>query len=113
MSWKLTCQDAADGSGDLILELPNELLQAAGLKVGDVLELEGDLAHGGAIQLKKTVLCDVCGAGTVETGHGVLEARWRDGECQGLSLCKVCFDYAMATLRREHEVRHLFDDGEQ
>lgn len=113
MSWKLICRDAADGSDDLILELSDDLLQAAGWKVGDVLELEGELANGGAIQLKKTVLCDVCGAATAETGHGVLQARWRDGECEGLCLCKACFGYAMATLRREHEVRHLFDEGEQ
>lgn len=113
MTWKLKCRDAADGSGDLILELPDDLLQAAGWEVGDVLELEGDLANGGSIQLKKTVLCDVCGAGTAETGHGVLQAQWRDGECEGLRLCKACFGYAMATLRREHELLHLFDEGEQ
>ncbi|WP_306109940.1 hypothetical protein [Pseudomonas sp. JG-B] len=113
MSWKLTCQDAADGSGDLILELPDDLLEAAGWKVGDILELEGDLANGGAIQLKKTVLCDVCGAGTAETGHGVLQAQWRDGEHEGLRLCRGCFDYAMATLRREHELSHMFDEEGQ
>ncbi len=72
MRWKLTCRDAADGSGDLILELPDDLLQAAGWKEGDSLELEGDLASGDGPQLKKTVLCDVCGGSTAETGHGVL-----------------------------------------
>ena len=35
MRWKLTCRDAGDGSGDVILELPDDLLQAAGLVVGD------------------------------------------------------------------------------
>ncbi len=113
MRWKLKCRDAADGSGDVILEVPDDLLQAAGWKVGDCLELEGDLASGDGLQLKKTVMCDVCGASTAETGHGVLQAQWRDGEREGLSLCKVCFDYAMATLRREHEVRHLFDEEGQ
>ncbi len=40
MSWKLTCRDAGDGSGDALLELPDDLLQAAGLAVGDTLELD-------------------------------------------------------------------------
>lgn len=42
MRWKLTCRDAGDGSGDMILELPDDLLQAAGLAVGDTLEVERD-----------------------------------------------------------------------
>ena len=29
MSWKLTCRDAGDGSGDVILDLPDDLLKAA------------------------------------------------------------------------------------
>lgn len=40
MSWKVTCRDAGGGSGDVILELPDDLLQAAGLAVGDTLELD-------------------------------------------------------------------------
>ncbi len=42
MNWKLTCRDAGDGSDDVILELPDDLLQAAGLAVGDTLEVERD-----------------------------------------------------------------------
>lgn len=112
MSWKLTCRDAGDGSGDVILELPEDLLQAAGLAVGDTLELECDPNDSAALQLRKVVHCDVCDASTVETGHGVLQARWRDGEAEGMCLCKSCFGYAMATLKHEHWVRHMFDEDE-
>lgn len=42
MIWKLTCRDARDGSGDAILELPDDLLQAAGWAGGDTLELAPD-----------------------------------------------------------------------
>ncbi len=92
MSWKLTCRDA----GDVILELPDDLLQAAGMAVGDTLELE----------------CDVCDASTAETGHGVLQAQWRDGEAEGMRLCRSCFNYAISTLKRAHWVNHMFDDDE-
>ena len=112
MSWKLTCRDAGDGSGDALLELPDDLLQAAGLAVGDTLELERDPNDSTALRLTKDVLCDVCDASTVETGHGVLQAQWRDGEAEGMRLCKSCFGYAMSTLKREHWVNHMFDDDE-
>lgn len=112
MSWKLTCRDAGDGSGDVILELPDDLLKAAGLTVGDPLTLEPDPADSTAIRLRKTVLCDVCDASTAETGYGVLHAQWRDGESEGMRLCKSCFGYAMSTLKREHWVNHMFDDDE-
>ncbi len=112
MNWKLTCRDAGDGSGDVILELPDDLLQAAGMAVGDTLELEADPADSTAIRLRKVVLCDVCDASTADTGHGVLQAHWRDGEAEGMRLCKSCFGYAMATLKREHWVNHMFDDDE-
>lgn len=113
MSWKVTCRDAGDGSGDMILELPDDLLQAAGLAVGDTLEVERDPNDSTALRLTKAVvLCDVCDANTAETGHGVLQAQWHDGEAEGMRLCKSCFGYAMATLKREHWVNHMFDDDE-
>lgn len=112
MNWKLTCRDAGDGRGDVILELPDDLLQAAGMAVGDTLELEHDPNDSTAIRLRKVVLCDVCDASTAETGHGVLQAHWRDGEAEGMRLCKSCFGYAMATLRGAHRVNHMFDDDE-
>lgn len=112
MNWKLTCRDAGDGSGDVILELPEDLLQAAGLAVGDTLELESDPADSTALRLTKVVLCDVCDASTDETGHGVLQAQWRDGEAEGMRLCRSCFGYAMSTLKRERWVLHMFDEDE-
>ena len=107
MSWKLTCRDAGDGSGDALLELPDDLLQAAGLAVGDTLELERDPNDSTALRLTKDVLCDVCDASTVETGHGVLQAQWRDGEAEGMRLCKSCFGYAMSTLKRALGKSHV------
>ncbi|KJZ39372.1 AbrB/MazE/SpoVT family DNA-binding domain-containing protein [Pseudomonas fluorescens] len=38
--WIVTCQDAADGTGDLIVPLPDDLLAAIGLTVGDKLDME-------------------------------------------------------------------------
>lgn len=38
--WIVTCQDAADGSGDMIVLLPDELLNEIGLVIGDTLTVE-------------------------------------------------------------------------
>lgn len=38
--WGMTCQKATDGSGDLIIELPPQLLQDMGLNIGDELAVE-------------------------------------------------------------------------
>ena len=111
MNWKLPCRDAGDGSDDVILELPDDLLQAAGLAVGDTLEVEHDPNDSTALRLTKAVvLCDVCDANTAETGHGVLQAQWHDGEAEGMRLCRRCFSFAMSTLKRERWVLHMFDD---
>ncbi|WPP46950.1 hypothetical protein [Pseudomonas sp. AN-1] len=110
MHWKLTSRDSGDGSGDVILELPDDLLQAAGLTVGDTLELFSDPNDSTAIRLTKVVHCDVCDASTAETGHGVLQAQWRDGEAEGMRLCKSCFSFAMSTFKREREASRMFDD---
>jgi hypothetical protein len=37
--WRVTCEDATDGSGDVIISLPNELCAALEWKVGDTLEI--------------------------------------------------------------------------
>lgn len=37
--WFTTVKDAGDGSGDCILELPDDLIKYAGWKVGDTLDL--------------------------------------------------------------------------
>lgn len=38
--WTVKCQDTADGSGDVIIELPLELLAKMGLALGDDLDVE-------------------------------------------------------------------------
>lgn len=37
--WTVICQDTADGSGDVIVDLPPELLAKLGLEVGDDLTI--------------------------------------------------------------------------
>ena len=37
-SWTIKVEEADDGSGDLILPFPDDLLETAGWKEGDVLE---------------------------------------------------------------------------
>ncbi|MGE8097847.1 AbrB/MazE/SpoVT family DNA-binding domain-containing protein [Pseudomonas fluorescens] len=48
-SWTVTYQDTADGSGDVIVDLPPELLASLGLGLGDELTIE---VIDGAIVLK-------------------------------------------------------------
>ena len=37
--WTVKCQDPADGSGDVIIDLPPDLLSSLGLSIGDVLTI--------------------------------------------------------------------------
>jgi antitoxin ChpS len=39
-SWRVVCQDSGDGSGDVIVELPSELLVKLGWALGDELAIE-------------------------------------------------------------------------
>ena len=39
-TWTVRCQDAADGSGDFIVDLPPELLAQMDLGLGDILTVE-------------------------------------------------------------------------
>ncbi|WP_278386276.1 MULTISPECIES: AbrB/MazE/SpoVT family DNA-binding domain-containing protein [Stutzerimonas stutzeri subgroup] len=39
-SWRVVCQDPGDGSGDVIVELPSELLEQLGWTLGDELSVE-------------------------------------------------------------------------
>ncbi|MCF6753083.1 AbrB/MazE/SpoVT family DNA-binding domain-containing protein [Stutzerimonas stutzeri] len=39
-SWRVVCQDPGDGSGDVIVELPSELLEQLGWSLGDKLSVE-------------------------------------------------------------------------
>ena len=47
--WTVKCQDTADGTGDVIVDLPSELLVTLGLNLGDELTIE---VLDGAIVLK-------------------------------------------------------------
>lgn len=47
--WMVKCEDTNDGSGDVLVELPQELLSVLGLSVGDELEIS---VTSGAIVLK-------------------------------------------------------------
>ncbi|WP_259699588.1 AbrB/MazE/SpoVT family DNA-binding domain-containing protein [Pseudomonas frederiksbergensis] len=38
--WTVKCQDPADGSGDVVIDLPPELLVSLGLSIGDMLTIE-------------------------------------------------------------------------
>ena len=39
-SWRVVCQDPGDGSGDVIVELPSELLERLGWTLGNDLPIE-------------------------------------------------------------------------
>jgi len=86
MGWRLTCIDAGDDSGDLIVELPNDLLRATGWAEGDLLEMEADPADSSVIRVTKRTLCDACSVNTSDTGHGLLQAQWR---CRGHATMQV------------------------
>lgn len=48
-SWIVKCQDTADGTGDVMVDLPKEILAKFGLDIGDMLTIE---IVDGAIVLK-------------------------------------------------------------
>ncbi|NNA01292.1 AbrB/MazE/SpoVT family DNA-binding domain-containing protein [Pseudomonas lundensis] len=50
--WTVTCQDAADGTGDMIVPLPDDLLSEIGLVIGDTLTVERQ--PDGSLTLTKT-----------------------------------------------------------
>ncbi|WP_442962469.1 AbrB/MazE/SpoVT family DNA-binding domain-containing protein [Pseudomonas sp. BLCC-B112] len=40
MKTTVVCQDSADGSGDVIIDLPPEILSAIGVGLGELLSIE-------------------------------------------------------------------------
>ena len=50
--WTVTCQDAADDTGDMIVPLPGDLLSQMGLVIGDTLAVEKQ--PDGSLTLTKT-----------------------------------------------------------
>ena len=60
------------------------------------------------------ILCDVCKEST-QLNHAVLSANWgsgskHDGEQYELHLCEACFFATLATLKREHRVKQMFNE---
>ena len=51
-SWRVVCQDPGDGSGDVIVELPSELLEKLGWALGDELAIE-KVEEGISLKLKQ------------------------------------------------------------
>lgn len=51
-SWKVVCQDPGDGSRDVIVELPSELLEKLGWALGDELTIEKG-KEGISLKLKR------------------------------------------------------------
>lgn len=49
--WTVECLDAGDGSGDVIVELPQDLLDEMNLKTGDALDLA--IGDAGILMLTK------------------------------------------------------------
>lgn len=52
----VVCQDAGDDSGDVIIDLPDDILESMGLRVGDSLTIE---SIAGSIVLKPIRDADV------------------------------------------------------
>ena len=61
------------------------------------------------------VVCDVCNQSTT-LEFATLSAHWGygstyDGERYELQLCKKCFFYALATLKKERRDTFMFDEN--
>lgn len=54
--WTITLEEADDGSGDLVMPLPQDLLDGAGWKEGDILEWIDN--NNGTWSLKKVEVTD-------------------------------------------------------
>jgi hypothetical protein len=54
--WTITLEEADDGSGDLVMPLPQDLLDGAGWKEGDILEWIDN--NNGTWSLKKMEVTD-------------------------------------------------------
>lgn len=50
--WQAVCQDPGDGSGDVIVEIPSELLEQLGWTLGDDLIMEA-MEYGVSLKLKQ------------------------------------------------------------
>ena len=73
-----------------------------------------DLEQHKDLEQPADILCDVCMEST-QLNHGILSANWgsgskHDGEQYELHLCEACFFATVATLKREHRVKQMFNE---
>ncbi|APV37667.1 hypothetical protein [Acinetobacter soli] len=73
-----------------------------------------DLEQYKDLEQTTDVLCDVCKEST-QLNHGVLSAHWgmgskHQGEQYELHLCEACFFATVATLKRGHRVKQMFNE---
>ena len=73
-----------------------------------------DLEQDKDLEQPTDVLCDVCMEST-QLNYAVLSANWgkgskHDGEQYELHLCEACFFATVATLKREHRVKQMFNE---
>ena len=73
-----------------------------------------DLEQYNDLEQPTDILCDVCKEST-QLNHAVLSTNWgkeskHDGEQYQLYLCEACFFATVATLKREHRVKQMFNE---
>ena len=73
-----------------------------------------DLEQHKDLEQPADVLCGVCMEAT-QLNHGILSAKWGKGskhvgEQYELHLCEACFFATLATLKREHRVKQMFNE---
>lgn len=73
-----------------------------------------DLEQDKDLEQLADILCDVCMEST-KLNHAVLSTNWgkeskHDGEQYELHLCEACFFATLATLKREHRVKQMFNE---
>lgn len=73
-----------------------------------------DLEQDKDLEQLADILCDVCKEST-QLNHAVLSANWGNGsknagEYYELYLCEACFFATVATLKREHRVKQMFNE---
>lgn len=73
-----------------------------------------DLEQDKDLEQPTDILCDVCMEST-QRNYAVLSANWgkeskHDGEQYELHLCEACFFATVATLKREHRVKQMFNE---
>ncbi|MFW1927179.1 hypothetical protein [Acinetobacter ursingii] len=73
-----------------------------------------DLEEYNHLEQTTDVLCEVCQEST-QRNYAVLSANWgsgskHDGEQYELHLCEACFFATVATLKREHRVKQMFNE---